>query len=95
MYDMLREQTPAFQVPELGFWLVTRYEDVRRILSDPKTFSSHYPERFGTGLSLGRASERAAEVLATGYPWELTLLFHDPPHHTRHRNLIGQAFTPR
>jgi len=95
MYDALRAQTPAFQVPELGFWLVTRYEDVHRILSDPQTFSSHYPERFGTGLSLGPASERAAEVLATGYPWELTLLFHDPPRHTRHRNLIGQAFTPK
>jgi cytochrome P450 len=94
-YSVLREQAPAYQIPMMGFWLITRHEDVRQVTSDPETFSSDYPERFGTGLSFGPRTDKLDEVLTTGYPWKSSLLFTDPPVHTRHRRIIAEAFSPR
>lgn len=57
-YKTLRESAPVFWNREdnpngpdgPGFWSVTRYEDVRRVDLDPKTFSS---QRGGINLSYG------------------------------------------
>jgi cytochrome P450 len=95
MYDALRKDAPVFKAPVVDFWLVTRYDDVHRVLGDPESFSSHYPEKFGTGLTLNPGSDTQDAVLAEGFPFELTLLFRDPPEHSRHRNLVAQAFTPK
>ena len=35
-----RAEEPVFYSPEIDHWIVTRYEDVKAILRDPKTFSS-------------------------------------------------------
>ena len=94
-YAALREQAPAYQIPMMGFWLVSRHEDVKKITSDPATFSSVYPELLGTGLSFSPRTDQLDELLATGFPWKSSLLFTDPPTHTRHRRIIAEAFSPR
>ena len=39
-YDQLRKQQPVLRMPGTGFYVLTRYEDLRTILRDPETFSN-------------------------------------------------------
>jgi hypothetical protein len=83
-YRRLRELDPVHQSP-LGFWVCTGYDDVLAVLRDER---------------LGR--EGFAPMLAAVYgsPEEhaalpRSMLFRDPPDHTRLRGLVSRAFTPR
>jgi len=64
-------------------WLVTRYEDVRFVLADP---------RFSRAATVGR-EDMPRMMAAPGRP--NTLLSMDAPHHTRLRKLVAKAFTSR
>ena len=64
-------------------WLVTGYEEVRRVLGDAETFSNDLARLAGTGL----------ENLAAQDPGGLG--FTDPPDHTRLRRLLTPEFTAR
>src|SRR2546429_9646948 len=83
-YARLRAEDPEHQSP-LGLWVLTRYDDVARVLRDPrfgrKGFDLLVDARFGT--------EPGRPGLAT------SMLFRDPPDHTRLRTLVSKAFTPR
>jgi cytochrome P450 len=94
-YERLRAHAPVFKVEEVGFWLVTRYADVDRVLKDSDTFSNEFPHRFGTGLSFLPATPAKEAAHARGYRWEPTLFFSDGANHRRHRNAVQQAFSPR
>ncbi len=92
--QMLRAQAPVLQVPELGAFLVTRYEDVKAIVMDPGTYSSEL--EFGTGLSfLPATPEKEAALARGGYRWVATLGFTDPPVHKRVRAATQGAFSAR
>jgi cytochrome P450 len=85
-YRRLRETAPVFKTP-LGFWLVTRYEDVAFALRDKrfgKDFVRNMERRYG-----GSVSEPAISSLSH------TMLVLDPPDHTRLRGLVTKAFTAR
>lgn len=88
----LRENSPVhefrFPVGDVRMWIVTRYDDVRALLADPR-FSSEggtwgNPEFVAAGLVSGGGSvlEKALTVV-------------DPPAHTRLRRVAMSAFTPR
>jgi cytochrome P450 len=81
-YHKLRADDPVHQSP-LGFWVLTRYEDVVNSLRDPRlakeAIAAFVAARFGTA------------VPAMG----LSMLDRDPPDHTRLRSLASKAFTPR
>ncbi len=49
VYRQLRDDAPAYHDEELGFWALSRYDDVVRALHDPDTFCS----RFGITLEEG------------------------------------------
>jgi cytochrome P450 len=40
IYARLRDEEPVSWVPAVGLWLVTRYDDVRRVDLDPETFTA-------------------------------------------------------
>ena len=40
VYARLRREVPVMHLPGLDMWVVSRYQDVVRILRDPATFSS-------------------------------------------------------
>ncbi|MFI6283754.1 cytochrome P450 [Streptomyces sp. NPDC051018] len=87
VYDRLRETAPVHRVtgPDgLPVWLVTRYEDVRRGLADPR-------------LSLDKRNSAPGGYKGLGLPPALdaNLLNMDPPDHTRIRRLVSRAFTAR
>ena len=81
-YRRLRAEDPVHHSP-LGFWVLTRYDDVVAALRDPRlakeAIAAFVAARFG------------APVPAMG----LSMLDRDPPDHTRLRSLVSKAFTPR
>jgi cytochrome P450 len=81
VYEELRAHCPVSHSPRYGgFWLVTRYEEVRRIAKDWQTFTSSVPNVTAIPSSHTRAE---ADI-----PIEV-----DPPLHTRYRQLVAPVFT--
>jgi cytochrome P450 len=69
-------------------WLVTRYNDARQVLADPR-FSSNLTM---PGTALPKPEERTlAEELQDRQPG--TFLEYDPPDHTRLRAMVAAEFT--
>jgi cytochrome P450 len=63
-----------------GNWVVTRADDMRRILTDTDTFSS-------------RAIAGFSQLL--GESWDMIPLEVDPPDHAKYRMLLNPLFTPK
>ncbi|GAB2617624.1 cytochrome P450 [Streptomyces capparidis] len=72
--------------PDLAFWLVTRYRDVRRVLDDPQRFSNSHGQLLH--LDETSLSEEQRAVMRAG-----NLLAFDPPDHTRLRRMLAPAFS--
>src|SRR5712692_4231904 len=82
-YAELRRHAPVYQVEGVGFWAVSRYDDVFSILRNPQVFSS---------------SILVAAVMGDSNPFPPeapAIVGCDPPDHTRLRKLVNRAFTPR
>jgi cytochrome P450 len=84
-YAALREATPVRRMPD-GSLLLTRHADCVAVYKDTHTFSSdkhaEYAPKYGAGSPL--------------YQHHTTsLVFNDPPLHTRVRRLIAGALTPK
>ena len=90
-YRRVREEAPVHQTP-LGFWLVSRYDDVMSVVRDSERFSSNFFTSFAGGEA---PSAEMMAIMADGFPPANTLLTNDPPSHTHFRALVNKAFTPR
>jgi cytochrome P450 len=90
LYARARREAPIFFSPLFATWVVTRYEDVRAILHDPRRFSSSY--LFRTPVD---PTPEVLAVLAHLPPEVGVLVNEDPPSHRRTRALVGKAFQPR
>ncbi|WP_198349363.1 MULTISPECIES: cytochrome P450/oxidoreductase [Ramlibacter] len=85
-----REQEPVFYNPTLGYWVVSRYDDIKAIFRDHGSFSpSNALEK------ITPPSEAAQQVLASyGYAMSRTLVNEDEPAHMARRRLLLEPFTP-
>jgi cytochrome P450 len=95
-YRELHEQCPVFPMPEIGAVMVTKYDDVRFVLTRPDLFSSS--GRSGgskKGLQVENARRYQAILRERGWGHVETLQRCDPPEHTAYRRLVGKAFLPR
>lgn len=82
VYRRLREETPLYYNEQHDFYLVSRFDDVQRCLSDRECFISSKGETIN--------------VLKSGLPSPPGLFINeDPPEHTRHRAVVSMLFTPR
>ena len=83
IYAALREQAPVYRNDELGFWALSRHEDVLAAFRASDVFSN------ADGVSLDPA--------ATGPQAQRTMSFlaMDDPRHFRMRSLVTKGFTPR
>lgn len=92
-YDELRQHCPVYKLPETGLFMVTRYEDVREVLTTSSVFSSR------PGAGAGGANEaskaHAAVFSEKGWVKARTLQRTDPPEHTHYRKILGRVFTNR
>ena len=64
-----------------ALWAVTRHADIQAIAKDPATFCS------GKGVLL---TDLTRPVLSAD-----SILYLDPPQHSKHRKLVGPSLTPR
>lgn len=87
LYHRLRNESPVHWDPLLRVWVVTRYDDVVRVLRDFSAQRTPSPEQL-TAMGLS-ALNPVAQVMVK------QMLFLDPPSHTRIRSLASAAFTPK
>jgi cytochrome P450 len=86
VFDELQREAPVYRHPEpdgRGFWAITKYDDVRAVLRDTKTFSSEV----GGAATIEDLPEDVLEA-------RRNFLEFDPPKHGRYRRLISKNFTP-
>ena len=84
-YAELRARGQVHRSRLLNAWMFTRHGDVDAIMRDHR--------HFGNDPRQGTLSPRQMAMLPA--PDEFTMLFLDPPDHTRLRALVNKAFTPR
>jgi len=82
----LRNEDPVHFVPGLNFWLVTRYDDVRRLFTDPNTTNDPRAYEFYVAPPEGSFMRWASDNGLFSLP---------PEEHARVRRLVSAAFTPR
>lgn len=89
-YKRLREEDPVHFYPPFGSWWLTRYEDVNAVLSNSTRFLKQPPGEHQAAVRppLPPDLKKLDELPES-------ILFLDPPDHTRLRSLITKAFTPR
>ena len=89
-YTRLRQEEPITFSPTINAYLVSRYDDIHSILSQPDLFSSkdallNYPLRF---------HPQTITELMKGYPYMITMLGDDGDRHTRMRQPFQNALSP-
>jgi len=81
----MRDEDPVHQIPGIGAWMVTRYDDVRALFTHPDTtndrrqYEHHRPPE-----------DAMAQWIAANSPFAAP-----PEQHARMRRLVSAALTPR
>lgn len=83
-YQTLRKHEPIKKMPD-GSYFLTRYEDIQSVYKNPKLFSSDKQREF--------KPKYGDSALYTHHT--TSLVFNDPPLHTRVRKLIAGALHPK
>ncbi len=84
IYAALRRRAPVLRLPD-GSLFLTRYADVQACYRDPALFTSDKTREFGAKFGPTPLGEHHTT----------SLVFNDPPRHTRVRRLIMGALTAR
>lgn len=91
VYRQLQDDDPAHWSPRLKAWVLTRYEDVKRVCLDSERMSSDRLRPFFSSLPSAEGA-RMAELIRILTLW---MVFRDPPVHTRLRRLASRVFHVR
>ena len=92
-YRQMRESAAVCEL-QPGMYAVTRYEDVRAVLSDPQTFSAVVGGNNAFATFGPTPVQPEIDEIMRVYPEAPVLMRIDPPDHTRVRNLVNRALTP-
>jgi cytochrome P450 len=84
LYRALREHDPVHRMPD-GSYFLSRYDDCVAVYRDAGTWSSDKKVDFRPNFGASLLYEHHTT----------SLVFNDPPYHTRVRRLLAPAFTPR
>jgi len=79
-YARLRDEAPVAWNDTLGFWAVSRWDEVMAVSTDPETFCS------GRGILVME--------IGAHYDTPPTMMHTDPPDHTVYRKLVQPGFAP-
>ncbi len=91
-YETLRNEAPVYRDPVKGFYVVTRYEDVRRVVLETETFSSSL--KAGKNLHPERNARIRALYEAKGWVPGPTLSGRAEPAHRELRAVMDEPFRP-
>ena len=92
VYAALRGREPVRRMPD-GSWLLTRYEDLVAVYRDARTFSSDKKVEFAPKYN--QAPFGSANNAPLFEHHTTSLVFNDPPLHTRVRSALMGALTRR
>jgi pimeloyl-[acyl-carrier protein] synthase len=90
LYKQMRESDPVYYSESLGYWILTRYQDVEAALKDERLSadrSSLFIHQIGD-LDI-RLIENFLQLIGN------MMIEKDPPEHSRMRKLANQGFTTR
>ncbi len=90
MYQLLRANDPVHWSPLMEAWVLTRYDDVVAVLTNPNMSADRRQAQNRLAQEAVRREEEFGPFGRTQ-----TMLTSDPPEHTRLRRLVSKAFTPR
>jgi cytochrome P450 len=90
-YRRMREHDPVYFDEKLGMYLVSRYEDIWKVLKDPITFS--FRKGYEDTYANGHFEEFKQILERDGQGFFPDAIMEDPPAHTRVRRLTEKAFT--
>ena len=91
LYHQMRSNDPVHWDEPMGFWALTRYNDIVSVLHDVR-----FSKAQGLESALQRfPSEQQENARPVYRAFAQQMLYADPPHHTRLRGLANRAFTPR
>ena len=88
VFEELREADPVHYDEVLKRWVLTRHDDVDRVVNDRSLSVDPRKAADGTYMSLFAGAPEDGD-------YQPSILFLDPPDHTRLRGLVTKAFTPR
>ncbi len=80
-YKYLRDEAPLYRNDELGFWALSRHDDVETAFKDFETYSN------AEGVALEALDSEVRKVMF--------ILAMDPPLQKKVRRLVSNVFTPR
>jgi cytochrome P450 len=86
-YHRLRELAPVHRSERMRAWLLTRYDDCRAVLRDPR-----FERRFAESMDAVSGSWRTRSSTSS---FSRMMLMADPPDHSRLRSRVSRSFTPR
>jgi cytochrome P450 len=89
-FARLRDEDPAHWSAALKAWVLTRYDDVKRVCLDTRMSSDRLSPFFAA-----LPSTEAARMSALIRTLSLWMVFRDPPEHTRLRRLASRVFHVR
>ena len=89
-YDVIREESPAYYMPQIGMYVLTRYDDIEYVLRRPIEFTAG-PDT-GAAEPLLKFPEAVALYEENGWP-RYTPLGENLPQHRHYRALVEPALT--
>ena len=93
-YELLRNEAPVWQDPLTGFFVITRFEDLRAILLDTDHFSNSNHGGGRTTVHSERAQRMSQLYEEKGWLPAPTLAARDDPNHKQMREMFNEAFRP-
>jgi cytochrome P450 len=90
-YEVLQDQAPVYHLPDTNIFMVTRHEDIKKLLKDTETYSNNFTD-------LLKGPEPAPEVTAIyAKAWQPvdTMITADPPRHKTYRTLVNKVFNQK
>ena len=88
LFDRMRAEDPVHWSPRLKSWVLTRYDDIKRVCLEPARMSSDRLRPFFASIP----SEEAKKIGDIMRYLSLWMVFKDAPEHTRLRKLTSKVF---
>jgi cytochrome P450 PksS len=90
LYKKIREEDPVHYAANLGYWLLTRYEDVEAALKDERLSADR------SSLFVHQIGNLDVSLIQNFlYIIKNMMIEKDPPEHTRMRKVANQGFTTK
>jgi len=88
LYEWMRSESPVLWSDTLKGWVITRYDDVYRVIRDP-VFSVEKMAPFMAHMESDGIARKVALLTSVLHDWAV---FRDPPAHARLRRPMNRAF---